>query len=64
MNKLRRENTLPFVLTDSQCGIFTKENTILYFDEDKMQIKLIQYKYSGEVYEFYNTKIYANLKLD
>lgn len=52
----------PFVLAKNNNDLFTKENTILLFDDDNLEIKTVMWKSSGTIFQFFNEGIYQKLK--
>lgn len=59
---LRSTYSTPFVFSDANDDVYTKENAVLKFDSVDLEIKIIAYKTSGDVYKFFNPQAYQYLQ--
>ena len=62
LNMMRAEYTTPFVLANLNDPVYTKQNAVLQFDDNLLEIIVTAYNNDGTTYRFFRNDVYQYLK--
>lgn len=62
INMLMREYQTPFVLSTGNEDAYTRDNAVLQFNDNALEIRVISFKNEGTLYKFFRNDVYQYLK--